>query len=140
MPSLSEIGPLVMTSGALITSGLAVYYSRSNRNKIDSESGVNNASAKEIEERAATLSDERYRKREEFWSQENAKIKKEWHEDIEELRDEVAWLRILIENHVPWDWEQMRKMTLAGIEHDRPPTLNYVKRKRKEEEKDADET
>lgn len=129
MPSLSEIGPLVMTSGALITSGLAVYYSRSNRNKIDSESGVNNASAKEIEERAATLSDERYRKREEFWSQE-----------IEELRDEVAWLRILIENHVPWDWEQMRKMTLAGIEHDRPPTLNYVKRKRKEEEKDADET
>ena len=140
MPSLSEIGPLVMTCGALITSGLAVYYSRSNRKKIDSDSNVNNANAKEIEERAATLSDERYRKREQYWSNEVKTIKTECHEEIDELRDEVSWLRILIENHVPWDWEQMRKMTLAGIEHDRPPTLNYVKRKRKEEEKDADET
>lgn len=52
--------------------------------------------------------------------------------EITALKEEVNALRSLIEAHVPWDWEVVRQLKLAGIEFRTPPTLNYISGKKEE--------
>ena len=62
--------------------------------------------------------------------------KKEQDAKINSLYDELAWMKILIENHVPWDWEVQRLLIQNGIDHKNPPSLNYI---RSYQPKDKDE-
>jgi hypothetical protein len=132
----SEVGKWVLTLAALITAVISLYSVRSNRNKVDSEAGVNKATEKEIETRAAGMSEETYQKREAFWQKKLDDSEKKLESEIGELREEVAWLRRLIEGHVPWDWEVVRTLKINGIEQRDPPTLNWV-RQNPPEQKDA---
>lgn len=125
--NVSAIGQWVLGSGALIAGLIAIYMARANKKKTQADTGKTNAEEKEIEEKAIALSEATYQSRERFWQGQIEDVKNEMQKDIDALREEVAWLKILIEQHVPWDWAQQRKLTLAGIEHEAPPTLNYIR-------------
>lgn len=116
MLNWSTIGTVILGSGGLITGVLALLSSKSNKNKIDSETDINIANVEQVRENLS-------QSRERFLS-----------EEITALKQEVGWLRLLIENHVPWDWEVVRQLKLAGIEMTNPPTLNYIKNKYSKEE------
>ena len=122
MLNWSTVGTLILGSGGLITGVLALLSSRSSKNKIDSETQVNIASAAQSHEMLVES-------RETFWRKETEFAKEAFEVELVSLKKEVAWMRILIENHVPWDWEVVRQLKLAGIEVSNPPTLNYVKGK-----------
>lgn len=122
MLNWSTVGTLILGSGGLITGVLALLSSRSSKNKIDSETQVNIASAAQSHEMLVES-------QETFWRKETEFVKEAFEVELVSLKKEVAWMRILIENHVPWDWEVVRQLKLAGIEVSNPPTLNYVKGK-----------
>jgi len=122
MLNWSTVGTLILGSGGLITGVLALLSSRSSKNKIDSETQVNIASAAQSHEMLVES-------RETFWRKETEFAKEAFEVELVSLKKEVAWMRILIKNHVPWDWEVVRQLKLAGIEVSNPPTLNYVKGK-----------
>lgn len=125
--NLSEAGSLILGGGGLITACLAFYSARANRTKISSEAGVNAATEKEIEQRAIGLSEKTYQARERFWEERVDKVKIQCEAEIDELREEIGWLRLLIEAHVPWDWEAIRLLKLNSLDMRDPPTLNYIK-------------
>lgn len=122
MLNWSTVGTLILGSGGLITGVLALLSSRSSKNKIDSETQVNIASAAQSHEMLV-------QSQETFWRKETEFVKEAFEVELVSIKKEVAWMRILIENHVPWDWEVVRQLKLAGIEVSNPPTLNYVKGK-----------
>jgi hypothetical protein len=145
---LSTIGTFVLGGGGLLTGLLALYSARATKNKTQAEAGktsadagVSKATEKEIEVRAVAMSEKTFQDREKFWSDRVEEVRESCEKDVNELKEEVGWLRILIENHVPWDWEAIRKLKLADIEQRNPPTLNYVRKReqqrKKEEENDA---
>lgn len=129
----SLVGQWVLGSGALVASLIALYMARSNKKNTEAVTGKTNAEEKEIEEKAIALSEATYQSREKFWQGQVQDVKRECHSEVEELRSEVAWLKVLIEQHVPWDWAQQRRLTLAGIEHEAPPTLNWIKDRQEKE-------
>ncbi|AEL97954.1 membrane protein [Mycobacterium phage Patience] len=114
------IATLLFGGGGLLAGLIAIFMVRANKGKVV-------ADTKETEMRAIQLSDSIDAEREKRWQAKVDNVKQQWEEDVDELREEIGWLKLLIENHVPWDWEMQRKMTMAGIEHPKPPTLNYIK-------------
>lgn len=127
MLSLSSLGTLILGGGGLITGLLALFSARSNRNKLNSETDINVASVEQSRESLRQA-------RETFWQNELINVRDTFEKEIATLRDEIGWLRVLIENHVPWDWEVVRQLKLAGIEVRDPPTLNYIQSRVQPEE------
>lgn len=125
----SSIGTIILGGGGLVTGILALFSARANKGKIHSETEVNIANAEHTRESI-------HHSREMFLYDEMEKVHKKLRDDIEFLREEVGVLRRLIESHVPWDWEVIRQLKLAGIDFRDPPSLNYIKdtRKRKDEQ------
>jgi len=119
--SVTEIGTLILGGGGLITGLLALFSANVNKRKTNTEADVNDANA-------ANSREQLLQSREIFWRKEFETMQENFQSEIDELRTEVAWLRVLIENHVPWDWEVVRQLKLAGIEFREPPTLHYIKR------------
>lgn len=116
----STVGTVILGSGGLVTGVLALFSSKSNRNKVDSETSVNAATAAQSRE---SLS----QSREKFIQDELNSVRATLQHEISCLKQEVGWMRRLIELHVPWDWEAVRKLTLAGVDIANPPTLNYIR-------------
>lgn len=125
MADMSSLGTIILGGGGLVTGLLALFSARANRSKTDSETKVNIAAFEQTREAL-------YQSREAFWRKEVNELHDSFEEEVETLRAEVAWLRILIENHVPWDWEVVRQLKLSGIDFRLPPTLNYIKHKPEE--------
>jgi hypothetical protein len=125
MLSWSTVGTLVLGGGGLITGILALFSARSNKNKVNSEVKINLNTAEQIREKL-------YQSREEFWRSEVETLQKRFNCDLTKLRNESAYLRSLIDNHLLWDWEVVRALKLAGIELRDPPTLHYIKEKLEE--------
>ena len=123
----STLGTIILGGGGLITGILALFSARSNKNKLDSETDINVANAAQSREKL-------HQSRELFLRNEVDEVRQAFEREITELRNEVTWLRVLIENHVPWDWEVVRQLKLAGIEFRDPPTLNYLKSRLNTEE------
>lgn len=115
----SSIGTFILGCGGLITGILALLSARANKDKINSETKINLTNAEQARE---TM----HHSRENYL-----------HEEIILMREEITALRRLIELHVPWDWEIMRQLKLAGIEYREPPTLHYIKTKPSNQTKDA---
>lgn len=116
----SALGTIILGGGGLITGILALFSARSNKSKIDSETDINVANVEQSREKL-------HQSRELFWRNEVEQVREAFEREIADLRNEVTWLRVLIENHVPWDWEVVRQLKLAGIDYRDPPTLNYIK-------------
>lgn len=125
MPDVTSLGTLILGTGGLITGALALFSARANRGKTNSETFVNIANAEQSRENL-------HQSREIFWRTEIDKMRESFEREIALLRDEVMSLRVLIESHVPWDWEVVRQLKLAGIDFRDPPTLNYLKSKKEE--------
>lgn len=123
MLNFTTLGTVILGGGGLITGILALFSARANKNKTNSETDINVANVESSREQLRQL-------REAFWQNEMDKVKESFQVELSHLRDEVGWLRVLIENHVPWDWEVQRQLKLAGIEYRDPPTLNYIKSKK----------
>lgn len=122
MLNWSSLGTLVLGGGGLVTGILALFSARANKGKVNSETNLNIASVEESREKL-------HQSRELFWRNEMQQVREAFEREIQELRNEVTWLRVLIESHVPWDWEVVRLLKLAGIEYRDPPTLNYLQSK-----------
>lgn len=123
----SSVGTIILGGGGLVTGILALFSARASKGKINSETDINIANVEQSREKL-------HQSRELFWRNEVDKVRESFEREIKELRNEVTWLRVLIENHVPWDWEVVRQLKLAGIEFRNPPTLNYIKNVVMEEE------
>jgi hypothetical protein len=119
--SMATVGPLILGAGGLITGMVALFSVNVNKRKVHTEADVNDATA-------ANSREQLLQSREIFWRKEFDDLHKTFQSEIDELKTEVAWLRVLIENHVPWDWEVVRQLKLAGIEFREPPTLHYLKK------------
>jgi hypothetical protein len=130
---LSALGGIILGTGGAVTGGLSIFAVRANKNKTVSETGMNEASGKEIEQKAIALSEQTYQARETFWSKQVETVRTDCEKEIAELREEIGWLRVLIENHVPWDWERIREAKLAGLDPPNPPTLNYIRSRQVEQ-------
>lgn len=50
-----------------------------------------------------------------------------FNKEIVDLKIEVESLKKYINEHMPWDWNAVRALRLAGIEIDDPPSLFYIK-------------
>lgn len=120
----SSLATLLLGGGGLVTGFLALYSARANRSKVHSETEMNFANAAHSRE---TM----HQSREIFLREEMDKAHEKLHQEIMLLKEEVGSLRTLIESHVPWDWEVVRQLKLAGIDFRDPPTLNYIKNKLK---------
>ena len=118
----SSLGTIILGGGGLVTGILALFSARANKSKVNSETNLNIASVEASREKL-------HQSRELFWRTEMKQMRESFEREIQELRNEVTWLRVLIENHVPWDWEVVRLLKLAGIEYRDPPTLNYLQSK-----------
>jgi hypothetical protein len=116
------VATMLFGGGGLIAGLTAIFMVRANRGKVQ-------ADTKETEMRAIQLSDSIDSEREQRWQRKVDAVKRECDLEVNELRDEVAWLKLLIENHVPWDWEMQHKAIQAGIDHSHPPTLNYIRKR-----------
>ena len=121
----STFGTLVLGGGGLITGIIALFSARANKNKTFSETSLNYANAEQSRESI-------HQSRELFLRQEIKQAEEKFEEEIQKLRNELTAFRVLIEAHVPWDWEIMRQLKLAGIDFREPPTLNYMKPKPEE--------
>ncbi len=121
MAGWSSLGTIILGTGGLITGCLALYSAKSNRNKINSEVDLNIISAESSHESLR-------QSRELFWREEMNQMRHSFEVEISQLRAELAAFRMLIEGHVPWDWEVIRQLKLAGIDHREPPTLNYIQK------------
>lgn len=122
MFDVSTLSTLILGGGGLITGILALFSARSSKDKVNSETSVNMSNAEASREKL-------YQSRETFWRDEVGSVKDSFAIEIENLKTEIAWLRALIELHVPWDWEVIRLLKLGGIDYRDPPTLNYIKSK-----------
>ena len=120
--ALQIISTLVLGGGGLIASLIAIFMVRANKGKVQ-------ADTKETEMRAVQLSDQIDAEHEKRWQEKFDSAQRNSDLKIAQLQDEVAWLKLLIENHVPWDWEVQRRMIQAGVEHAHPPTLNWIRGK-----------
>lgn len=125
--NIQLIATVLFGGGGLIAGLVAIFMVRANKGKVQ-------ADTKETEMRAIQLSDSIDAEREARWQKKVDTVQAKCDEEVDELREEVAWLRILIENHVPWDWEVQRKLIQNGIDHSRPPTLNYIRGRQSIEE------
>lgn len=105
----------------MITGLIALFSANVSKRKTNTEADVNDATA-------ANSREQLFQSRELFWRKEMQTMHDTFQSEINELRTEVAWLRVLIENHVPWDWEVVRQLKLAGIDFREPPTLHYIKK------------
>lgn len=115
----------MLGSGGLVTGLLALVSAKSNRGKTNSETDLNLANVQHSREKL-------YQSRETFLRDEMEKMREVFDSEIAALKEEVSALRSLIESHVPWDWEVIRQLKLAGIEVRNPPTLNYIHGKKEE--------
>lgn len=122
MLNATSWGTIILGASGLITGLLAIHSARSSRNKIDSEASLNIATEQQSRENL-------HQSRELFLRKEIEELRDSFDHNIEELRKEVTSLRALIEAHVPWDWEVVRQLKLAGIDFRDPPTLNYLLKK-----------
>lgn len=125
MPDATTLGTMILGTGGLITGALALFSARANRSKTTSEANLNIANAEQSRENL-------HQSREMFLRLEMENLRNNLQKEVNELRDEVISLRLLIESHVPWDWEVVRQLKLAGIDFRDPPTLNYFKQKPEE--------
>lgn len=132
MADLSTIGTFIIGSGGLLGSCIAIYMARANRKKTEAESIKTSSEARKLDTEAAKLDDERYRDRETFWREEVEKVEKKFERKIDELEQKVAGLQLLIEGHIPWDWEALRKLKMNDIDQRDPPTLIWVEERREE--------
>jgi hypothetical protein len=119
--AVSEVGTLILGASGLITGLIALFSANVSKRKTNTEADVNDATA-------ANSREQLFQSRELFWRKEMQTMHETFQSEINELRTEVAWLRVLIENHVPWDWEVVRQLKLAGIDFREPPTLHYIKK------------
>lgn len=122
----STAGTLLLGGGGLITGALALFSARANKQKVNSETNINIAT---LEQSRETL----HQSRELFWRTEIEKMRETFEREIAAMRQELAALRMLIEAHVPWDWEVVRQLKLMGVDFRDPPTLNYIKKNQPEE-------
>lgn len=125
--NLGTIMTLMFGAGGFITGGMSLYSIRSQKKKTDSETGVNASIKQKNEAEAIALNESTEEKREEFWNKKFEDNRKEFEDKLNDVYEELSWMRVLIENHVPWDWEVQRLLIQNGIEHKRPPSLNYIK-------------
>lgn len=119
MLNFATLGTLILGGGGLVTGILALFSARSSKDKLNSETKINVANVENSREQL-------HQSREIFLRTEMDKMHEVFEKELALLRSEVGWLRVLIENHVPWDWEVVRQLKLAGIEVRDPPTLNYI--------------
>lgn len=120
MTDFSSLLTYVLGGGGLITALIALFSARSNKDKTNSETYLNIANAQQSRENL-------HQSRETFLRDEMDKVHSNLQKEINNLKKEVSSLRVLIESHVPWDWEVVRQLKLAGIDFRDPPTLNYIK-------------
>lgn len=125
MSDISAIGSLIVSFGALITGAVALYMARASKNKTQAET-------KKLDTEAAKLDDDRFQAREIYWNGVVKSIKEEFEDKIDELERKVSGLQLLIEGHIPWDWEALRKLKLNDIEQRDPPTLIWIEEQRRE--------
>lgn len=128
MFDVSTLSTLILAGGGLITGILALFSARSSKDKINSETSLNMGNAEALREKL-------YQSRETFWRDEVGSVKDTFALEIENLKTEISWLRALIELHVPWDWEVIRLLKLAGIDMRNPPSLIYIKNNLSPEDK-----
>lgn len=119
MLNATSWGTLILGFSGLVTGLLAFHSARSSKSKIESETSINVANAEQSREIL-------HQSRETFLRTEMDQMRELFEREIGLLREEVSILRALIENHVPWDWEVVRQLKLAGIDFRDPPTLNYL--------------
>jgi homoserine dehydrogenase len=93
---------------------------------------VEKVSVSEVANRAAAINQDRELKREEHWQKKLDAQEYKFQGEIGELRAEVNGLKSYINEHIPWDWEAVRQLRLAGIEIENPPSLIYIRKEPKE--------
>jgi len=125
MSDISAIGSLIVSFGALITGAVALYMARASKGKTQAET-------KKLDTEAAKLDDDRFQAREVYWNGVVTSLKSEFEEKIDELERKVSGLQLLIEGHIPWDWEALRKLKLNDIEQRDPPTLIWIEEQRRQ--------
>jgi hypothetical protein len=81
----------------------------------------------EVANRAAAINQDREQKREEHWQKKLDDQEHKLQGEIGDLRAEVNGLKSYINEHIPWDWEAVRQLRLAGIEIENPPSLIYIR-------------
>jgi predicted Holliday junction resolvase-like endonuclease len=89
---------------------------------------LDKAQISEVANRAAAINQDREQKREEHWQSKLDKQERKLRGEIGDLRAEVNGLKSYINEHIPWDWEAVRQLRLAGIEIDNPPSLIYIRK------------
>lgn len=125
---------VILGIGALGSPISLVILLRQRWRKGEGEIRLDKAQESEVVNRAAAINQDRELKREEHWQKKLDDQEHKFQGEIGELRGEMRALRLesdtlklFIHRHMPWDWEAVRKMTLASIEHTDPPSLVYIK-------------
>lgn len=117
------IGTVILGASGFVTGLLALFSAKASKSKTNSETDINIAAVAQSRENLN-------QSREKFWREELEDAKLSFDNELSSLRQELGWMRLLIENHVPWDWEVVRQLKLAGIDVSNPPTLNYIKNRK----------
>lgn len=125
---------IILGIGALGSPISLVILLRQRWRKGEGEITLDKAQESEVVNRAAAINQTRELEREQHWQKKLDDQEHKFHGELGELRGEMRELRLesdtlklFIHRHMPWDWEAVRKMTLAGIEHTDPPSLVYLK-------------
>lgn len=125
---------LILGVGALGSPISLVILLRQRWRKGEGEIRLDKVTETKLANEALAINDKRERDREEVWEKRLADQQMLHDRDMSELRGEMRELRLesdtlklFIHRHMPWDWDAVRKLTLAGIDHSDPPSLIYLK-------------
>jgi hypothetical protein len=99
---------LLLAMAAALGPAVTVYLARQNWRKTGSEITLNKRQEAKLSQEIENKSEEKFQA------------------EIDVLKKEVATLRRYINRHIPWDWQAVRELKLAGIEIEDPPDLNYL--------------
>lgn len=119
---------VLLAMGTLASPIIALIFVRQQLRAGDTKIDLDKKDAAIKSREALSMDQDREQKRETHWQTKLDDQELKLDQEIAELRAEVNGLKQYINEHIPWDWDAVRQLRLAGIEIDNPPSLIYIRK------------
>lgn len=119
---------VLLSMGTISSPIIAIIFVRQRLRAGDTKIDLDKKDAAIKSREALSMDQDREQKRETHWQAKLDDQERKLDEEIAELRAEVNGLQRYINEHIPWDWDAVRQLRLAGIEIDNPPSLIYIRK------------
>jgi hypothetical protein len=121
--TVMTLAAAVLGSGGVSALILGLMNRRTQAGAMAAQTGLTISQKREVDERAGSLHDQRFREQEKFWRELLKDTEDRCNDKIHRLSAEVEILEAYVDDVVPWTWEMVAAAREHKMPHRAPPSL-----------------